>query len=753
MQQANNTPMSPEQLSLIQGRHQHPHQILGMHPQTDDGQSSIVVRAFLQDAHACEVVDVSAAEGARWPMRLLDPLGLFEVNITERQNVFPYRLAYRNTNNELREVHDPYCFLPTLGDQDLYLFNEGTELHVYDKLGAHQRLINGISGVSFAVWAPAAQRVSVVGDFNKWDGRYHPMRPLGASGVWEIFIPGIDQGAMYKYELLDAYGGLRLKSDPYATYFEPPPNNASIVHNISGYDWHDDEWMQRRRQTDWRREPISIYEVHLGSWRRKLEDGNRSLTYREIADQLVAYIKEMGYTHVELLPITEHPFDGSWGYQVTGFYAPTQRFGAPQDFMYLIDALHQNEIGVILDWVPAHFPKDAFALAEFDGTHLYEHANPQQGHHLDWDTLIFNYGRPEVRSFLAGSALGLCERYHIDGLRLDAVASMLYLDFSRPYDQWVPNKYGGRENLEAIDFLRYINRVIHQQFPGIITIAEESTAWSGVTSPVAEDGLGFDFKWNMGWMHDTLRYFSKDPIHRKWHHNDLTFGMIYQHTEKFMMTFSHDEVVHGKGSMLLKMAAEHIPEKSRNLRALYAWMWAWPGKKTLFMGSDFGQASEWRHDGSLDWHLLQYLDHDGIRQLIADLNKKYCQHPAMAKLDYDAQSFQWINNQDGNNSVLSFVRFGHEPSETIVVIGNFTPVERSAYRIGVPYAGLWQEDLNSNIVKYGGDGRGNERSIHSDAIPWDGKEHSVEVYLPGLSVLWFSFQPSEQNDTPAANET
>jgi 1,4-alpha-glucan branching enzyme len=599
-----------------------------------------------------------------------------------------------------------------------------------------------VSGVSFAVWAPNAARVSVVGDFCRWDGRFFPMRSLGNSGVWEIFIPGLQEGLLYKYEIAPRKGLVRLKTDPYGSCFEGPPNNASVVWNVDKYQWNDGEWIERRAKTDWLKQPVQVYEMHLGSWKRNPEDGNRPLTYRELARELAAYVKEMGFTHVEFMPLAEYPFDGSWGYQVTGFFAPTHRYGTPEDFMFLVDTLHQNGIGVILDWVPAHFPKDFFALPHFDGTHLYEHQDPRQGEHQDWGTLIFNYSRPEVRCFLVGSAMTWMDRYHIDGLRVDAVASMLYLDYSRKAGQWIPNKFGGRENLEAIDFLRYANTTLHNYFPGVLMIAEESTAWGGVSKPAKEGGLGFDLKWNMGWMHDTLEYFKKDPIHRKYHHNQLTFGMIYQHTEKFMMAFSHDEVVHGKASLLLKMGAYHIPDKARQLCALYAWMWGWPGKKTLFMGCEFGQSSEWAYDKSLDWHLLQYLDHEGVRLLVRDLNHFYAENPFLPASDYDYQSFQWVNSNDGNNSVISFVRHGMQPGDVLLVVANLTPVPRPQYRVGVPREGWWREAVNTNSKRYGGSGHGHLEPVRSQPIKWDGRPHSVDLSLPGMTVFYFLYSPN-----------
>jgi 1,4-alpha-glucan branching enzyme len=731
--------------ALLNGQHGQPHSFLGMHPVTHERRRGLVVRAFVQDARSCDVVDSQHDSERRYPAEQLDPLGFFETFIGERPEVFPYRLRVEKTNGEIRQFYDPYSFLPTLSDQDLYLFNEGTEHRVYQKLGAHPRVVDGVTGVSFAVWAPNALRVSVVGDFNRWDGRYFPMRLLGNSGVWEIFIPGLQEGLLYKYEIVPRRGAMRLKTDPYGAYFEGPPNNASTIWNVANYEWHDQAWMERRSRTDWLREPILVYEVHVGSWRRIPEDGNRPLTYRELAPVLVEYVKQMGFTHVEFMPLSEFPFDGSWGYQVTGFYASTRRYGTPQDFMFLVDTLHQNGIGVILDWVPAHFPKDFFALAHFDGTHLYEHADPRLGVHQDWGTLIFNFGRPEVRCFLVGSAMTWFDRYHVDGLRADAVASLLYLDFSRKPGQWIPNKYGGRENLEAIDFLRYANKTIHDYFPGALMIAEESTAWGRVTRPAKDGGIGFDLKWNMGWMHDTLSYFRKDPLHRKWHHNQLTFGMIYQHSERFMMTYSHDEVVHGKASMLYKMHGHHIPDKARQLRALYAWTWGWPGKKCLFMGSEFGQAAEWAYDKSLDWHLLQYLDHEGIQLLVADLNQVYLKHRFLGESDYDHRSFQWINVHDANSSVLSFVRYGTRHEDVLLVVASLTPVQRPNYRVGVPREGLWVEILNTNSRRYGGNGEWTGQSLKTNPIRWDGHPQAIDLALPGMSTLFFLFAPPTDN--------
>lgn len=718
---------------IIGARHHHPHEDLGMHP-TSKG---VVVRAYLQDAQSCEVVDINTDE--RFALTQLEEPGFFEGLIASRKACFAYRLRIQSGNGEIRQFYDPYQFLPSLSDEDLYLFNKGDDHRIYDKLGSHVRERDGIIGVSFAVWAPSASRVSVVGDFNRWDGRYHPMRALGSSGVWEIFIPGLGEGMKYKYEIRDANGHLHLKTDPYGTYFEAPPHNASIVCRVSDYKWEDTDWMEARAKTDWKRSPISVYEVHFGSWMRRVEDGGRPFTYREMADELARYVVEMGYTHVEFMPLAEHPFTGSWGYQVTGYFAPTQRYGTPDDFKYLVNTLHKSGIGVIIDWVPAHFPTDAFALGNFDGTALYEHADPRQGFHQDWGTLIPNYGRLEVRAFLIASALSWMDRYHIDGFRVDAVASMLYLDYSRKEGEWVPNQYGGRENIEAIEFLRATNQLVHQYYPGTVMIAEESTAFGGISKPVEEGGIGFDFKWNMGWMHDNLQYFQKDPIHRKFHQNNLTFGMIYQYSENFVQCFSHDEVVHGKGSMLMKMGAGSITEKAHNLRALYTLMWAWPGKKTLFMGCDFGQSEEWSYDNSLSWHLLQYKDHAGIKDLIRDLNHLYRTEPGLVAGDVDPGGFEWVSAGDADSSVIAFIRKGTCPEETILVVGHYTPISRYGYTIGVPYAGYWKELVNSSASCYGGDGIGNLGGVETDPIAWDSHGYSLKLTLPGLNTSIFKY--------------
>lgn len=722
-----------EELTQIrEARHYSPHSVLGLHPLKKE--KKLVGRAFLRDARSCDIVDVESDK--RYPLERISEDGFFEGTINRKEH-FHYRLRVERYNGEIHQFYDPYCFLPTVSEEDLYLFNKGDDHRVYWKLGSHLRHLGEVPGVSFAVWAPSAVRVSVVGDFNHWDGRYHPMRVLGSSGVWEIFIPGLQEGIKYKFEILDSAGHLHMKTDPYGTRFEAPPYNASIVCGVEDYEWGDEEWIKKREETDWKTTPVSIYEVHFGSWKRQLEDGGRPFTYREMAKELTRHVADMNYTHVQFMPLAEHPFTGSWGYQVTGYYAPTQRYGTPDDFKFLVDTLHQAGIGVIMDWVPAHFPTDSFALAKFDGTALYEHEDPKQGFHRDWGTLIPNFGRHEVVAFLLGSALSWFDRYHIDGMRVDAVASMLYLDYSREDGDWIPNKYGGRENLEAIEFIRKTNTLIHQYYPGSIMIAEESTAFGSVSKPVSEGGLGFDFKWNMGWMHDSIEYFEKDPLYRKYHHNSLTFGMIYQYSENFVQVYSHDEVVHGKGSMLIKMGAETIKDKAQNLRALYALMWGWPGKKTLFMGSDFGQSEEWSYDQSLPWHLLKYQDHRGILSLVRDLNKVYRDYPKLAFGDFSHKGFQWISANDTDNSVFIFLRKSEDEQEWLLIVGHYTPVPKYGYTLGVPKPGFWKEVINSNAEYYGGDGLGNMGGLESEEISWDGQPHSLKATLPGNSTLIF----------------
>ena len=620
-----------------------------------------------------------------------------------------------------------------ISEYDLYLFGEGNHTRIYDRLGAHPTVADGVSGVHFAVWAPNAARVGVVGDFNDWDGRRHRMRPLGESGVWAAFVAGAAEGQRYKYELHTRHGALLLKSDPYGFAFELPPATASVICRPE-YDWQDGEWMRTREALNsWFDRPLATYEVHLGSWARVPEEGDRYLTYGEMAARLIPYVKEMGYTHIELLPVMEHPFSGSWGYQVTGFYAPTSRFGTPRDFKAFVDACHCAGIGVILDWVPGHFPKDAYALAQFDGTALYEHADPRQGEHRDWGTLIFNYGRNEVRNFLLANALYWLAEYHVDGLRVDAVASMLYLDYSRQEGEWVPNRFGGRENLEAIEFLRQLNMLTHAEHPGSITIAEESTSWPSVSRPTYVGGLGFTYKWNMGWMNDILEYVRQDPIHRRWHHRHITFSLLYAFTENFILPFSHDEVVHGKGSMFGKVPGDDW-QKAATLRALYGFMYAHPGKKLMFMGCEFGQGREWNYDASLDWHLLAQPLHRGLRLYVADLNRVYAAEPALHEVDFDGAGFEWIDCNDSDNSVVSFIRRSAS-GEIVVALLNFTPVPRDGYRIGVPSAGAYHELINSDAEAYAGGNLGNAGVVVTEPIPSHGHDQSLRLNLPPLACL------------------
>jgi len=725
--------LSPAELTaLVDATETCPHRFLGLHALGDGG---CVVRCLLPGAGSVEVWDVAAGVGL--PMERLHAVGLFERVIPRREGL-RYRLRATYADGTARELEDPYRFWPTISEDDLFLLGKGDDHRVYHKLGAQLRTLDGVAGVSFAVWAPSARRVSVVGDFNLWNGRAHPMRALGASGIWEIFVPGLAVGTRYKFELVGPHDGTPfLKTDPYGLHFEPSPNHAAIVCDLSGFVWNDAVWMESRRRRDPRTRPMSVYEVHLASWRRVPEEGGRVLGYRELGEQLAAYCVELGFTHVELMPPSEHPFDGSWGYQVTGFYAPTHRFGSPLDFMTMVDTLHRAGIGVIVDWVPAHFPRDFFALARFDGTHLYEHADPRLGEHQDWGTLIFNYGRHEVRGFLVGSALSWLERFHVDGLRVDAVASMLYLDYSRKDGEWIPNRHGGRENIEAIEFLRQVNALVHLYHPGVAMIAEESTSFPGVTKEVAAGGLGFDLKWNMGWMHDCLGYFRQDPLFRKFHHDKLTFGMLYQWSEAFVQSFSHDEVVHGKGSLIGKMSGGDDATKAANLRCLLALQWTWPGKKTLFMGCEFGQFAEWKYDASLDWHLLAYPLHAGVQRLVADLNRLYVGEAALAENELRPEGFEWLVTDDGAQSVVAFER--RSRGRAWVVAGNFTPVERT-YRLGVPWPGRWQEAINTASRHYAGQGLGNLGGVHAEAIPCQGRPYSIEVRLPGLAVVVFRLE-------------
>ncbi|HEY5187632.1 MAG TPA: 1,4-alpha-glucan branching protein GlgB, partial [Solirubrobacteraceae bacterium] len=634
-------------------------------------------------------------------------------------------------------LEDPYAFTPTLGELDLHLIGEGRHEEVYDKLGAHVRKHEGVTGTAFAVWAPAARAVSVVGDFNSWDGRLHPMRTLGSGGIWELFLPEVGPGARYKFEILTANGELRLKADPYAQETEVPPKTASVV-TVPGHTWskHDERFLEQRRADQPLDKPISIYEVHLGSWRLNPLEDNRSLSYLELADELSAYAVDLGFTHIELLPVMAHPFTGSWGYQVTGYYAPSPRFGSPDDLRQFVDRLHERGVGVILDWVPAHFPRDDFALARFDGTALYEHADPRRGAHPDWGTLVFNYGRHEVRNFLTSNALFWLREFHVDGIRVDAVASMLYLDYSRRAGEWVPNQFGGREDLEAVEFLKELNEVMYGREPGVISAAEESTAWPGVSRPTYLGGLGFGFKWNMGWMHDTLAYFQQDPIYRRYHHHELTFSLMYAFSEHFVLPLSHDEVVHGKGSLYTKMAGADPWQKLANLRALYAYMWAHPGKKLLFMGSEFAQPAEWSHERSLDWHLLEDPAHAGIQSLIRDLNHCYREEPALWELDSDPAGFWWLEPNDADRNVVAFARQSRNGERVLVFVANLSPVPQTGYRLGLPRSTRWREAINTDSAYYGGSDMGNLGAVVPEPIPWNDQPFSAELTLPPLAAMW-----------------
>jgi 1,4-alpha-glucan branching enzyme len=622
-----------------------------------------------------------------------------------------------------------------LSDDDLYLFNEGSHLNLHDHLGSHPMTHDGVDGTYFAVWAPNAESVAVIGDFNYWNPGAHPLRAKGGSGIWEGFVPHVGQGALYKYQIQSRHNGYSVaKADPFGIHHETPPRTGSIVWNRD-YEWNDTGWMADRGRHNAPNAPVSVYEVHFGSWMRVPEDDNRSLSYREMAPKLAEYVQRLGFTHVEFLPITEHPFYGSWGYQTTGYFAPTSRYGTPQDFMYLVDYLHQHDIGVILDWVPSHFPSDEHGLAYFDGTHLFEHADPRQGYHPDWNSYIFNFGRDEVRSFLLSSAIYWLEKYHIDGIRVDAVASMLYLDYSRKAGEWIPNEYGGRENLEAISFLRRFNEEVYKRFPDVQTMAEESTAWPMVSRPTYLGGLGFGVKWDMGWMHDTLLYMEKEPVHRRYHHGILTFRMVYAFSENFIMPLSHDEVVHGKGSLLAKMPGDDW-QKFANLRLLFTYMYAQPGKKLVFMGGEFGQGREWQHDYSLDWDLTVHQSHNGIQRTLEDLNRIYREEAAMHALDFDHDGFEWIDANDSEQSVLTFIRKGHNPEESIVVAFNFTPVPRHNYRIGVPIKGFWREIFNSDSVDYWGSGQGNIGGVETTPVAWHGRPYSVNITVPPLGAVF-----------------
>ena len=726
--------LPPDELNaFLSATHNDPFRILGPHRSGDE----LAIRLFRPDAQKVEVVpDAKQSEPVEAEKIHRD--GFFCARIPGATRELDYHLRLTSWDGSQWTTRDPYRYGPIMGEIDLHLFAEGQHWQIYEKFGAHLRTIGGDAGVYFAVWAPNAQRVSVVGDFNGWDGRVNPMRRLLGSGVWELFLPGVKEGVHYKFEIRTPSGALLLKSDPYAFFNQHGTSTSSLVYNLERYTWSDQEWMESRRKRDWPKSAISIYEVHLGSWRRRADQANRHLSYLEFAETLVPYVVEMGYTHIELMPVAEHPFEGSWGYQVTNYYAPTSRFGSPDELRHFIDACHQAGIGVIVDWVPAHFPKDAHGLAEFDGTDLYEHMDPRQGEHQDWGTLIFNFGRNEVRNFLIGNALFWLDKYHIDGLRVDAVASMLYLDYSREEGQWIPNAYGGRENLEAIYFLKRCNEVCYEKFPGIMTIAEESTAWPSVSRPTYLGGLGFGFKWNMGWMHDFLQYMSLDAIYRRFHHGNITFSLLYAFQEHFILVLSHDEVVHGKLSLLSKMPGDEW-QKFANLRMFYAWMYGQPGKKLLFMGGEFGQWREWDHDQSLDWHLLQEPRHDGLRRLVQHLNFTYKNEPALWELDDSYEGFEWIDFHDADNSVVAFMRKSRAGG-VIAFVVNATPVVRHNYRLGVPHTGFYREIINTDAETYGGSNVGNYGGAQSEGVPWMARDHSILIHLPPLATVAFKLE-------------
>ncbi len=711
--------ISADLRKIAEARHHDPFSVLGRHT---EGKQTVV------RAHFPNCSQVTIAEG-ELPMQRIPETDIFEwrgdgTKIPER-----YRLIWRDKGQREHITHDPYAFPSQLLDFDLHLFGEGKHWHAYHILGAHPKVVDDVGGVMFAVWAPNAERVSVVGDFNSWDGRTHPMSVRGGSGVWELFIPDLEPGALYKYEVRNRNSGeILLKSDPYGQSFEQRPKTSSIVIGKSDFDWQDQAWMSKRESADWLQAPLSIYEVHLGSWQRGWE--GEMLNYRELARRLVDYVQEMGFSHIELMPITEHPYDPSWGYQTTGYYAPTSRFGTPEDFRWFVDYCHQHDIGVLLDWVPAHFPKDAHGLARFDGEPLYEHADPRRGEHLDWSTLIYNYARHEVKNFLLSNALYWIEEFHLDGLRVDAVASMLYLDYSR--EDWIPNEFGGRENLEAIEFMRELNTVMHGEHPGVLMMAEESTAWPQVTRPTYLGGLGFSMKWNMGWMNDTLEYIALDSIYRHYHQGELTFSMIYAFTENFLLPFSHDEVVHGKGSMLNKMPGDEW-QRFANLRLLYTYMFTHPGKKLLFMGTEFAQGTEWNATSVLDWYVLEYASHQGVQRLVKDLNRLYRVQKALHQYDFDPQGFAWIDCNDAQNSVLVYQRKGDD-GEVAVMALNFTPIPRTDYRIGVPKPGAYLELFNSDSEYYGGSNMGNGPGLLlAEEKAWMNNPYSMTITLPPLA--------------------
>ena len=727
---------------IVNGEHSDPHTVLGMHEMEEDGRKAVVVRAFLPDAAGITVIDY-ANKRKKYPMERLHADGFFEVTIADREEWFRYQLEYTDADGNTWRSYDPYSFSPTLSEFDRHLFGAGTHYEIYEKMGGRLMTHEGARGAAFSVWAPNAKAVSVIGDFNNWDARRSPMRRLGESGIWELFLPAAAEGDKYKFHVTQCDGRVVDKTDPYGVYAEVRPNNASVLYPLKRYKWKDRRWMTARRKYDFRTAPMNIYEVHLGSWKRA--EGDRFLTYTELAEQLIPYVKEMGYTHIEMLPVEEHPFDGSWGYQVTGYYAPTSRYGSPDEFKQFVDACHQNGISVILDWVPAHFPKDDFALARFDGTALYEHQDPRLGEHIQWGTYIFNYGRKEVANFLLANALYWMDIFHIDGLRVDAVASLLRLDFCKEEGQWLPNVYGGSENLEAIEFLKHMNSVIAERESGALMIAEDSTAWPGVTKKVDEGGLGFSLKWNMGWMNDFLSYIKLDPIYRKYHQNKLTFGMAYHYAENFVLVLSHDEVVHTKSSMIGKMPGD-VWQSFANLRLSYGFMMGHPGKKLLFMGGEFAQYSEWSEARSLDWHLLQYADHQEMQAYVKELNHLYAEEPAFWAEDFDPNGFQWIECDDAESSIVSFVRRSRE--KELVFLCNFTPVVHRGFSLGVPQEGVYHERLNSDAARFGGSDVINAVPLQSKAEPAGRCPFRVELDVPPLGmVILEREQPKKQPRT------
>jgi 1,4-alpha-glucan branching enzyme len=740
--------LSSEIEALARGQHSDPFHLLGPHFEEWRGKQRAVVRVFRPGAETVSVIWRGIPEPIAAIRSTAD--GLFVATLPVDAPVLPspepiaksispsaYKLRVTYSGGRVEERHDPYAFAPILTDYDIHLLGEGTHYFNYEKLGAHVREIDGVRGVHFAVWAPNARRVSVVGDFNRWDGRVHPMAIRGFSGIWELFVPELGRGDLYKFEIISHIDNhLQLKADPYGFGAEVRPKSSSIVYDIDRYQWHDSKWMAARAQREWLHAPLSIYEVHLGSWRRRDAEGYRWLTYRELAEELIPYAKAMGFTYLELMPITEHPFDGSWGYQTVGYFAPTSRYGEPDDFKFFVDRCHQEGLGVILDWTPAHFPRDAHGLAFFDGTHLYEHADPRRGTHPDWGTLVFNYGRNEVQNFLVSNALFWLDKYHVDGLRVDAVASMLYLDYSRKPGEWIPNQYGGRENLEAIAFLRKLNEVVHVRAPGILMIAEESTSWPAVSRPTYVGGLGFDLKWNMGWMNDTLKYFAQDPVHRKYHHNELTFSMMYAFTENFILPLSHDEVVHGKRSLLSKMPGDDW-QKFANLRLLFSYLYAHPGKKLLFMGGELAERHEWSETRSLEWTLEASAPHQGVQRIVGDLNRLHTSRAAFHDADFEWKGFEWLEVNDVDNSTLSFIRWDTGRNVFVVVACNFTPVVRRGIRIGVPREGFYREIFNSDSSYYGGSDVGNSGGVRAEPIPWNGQQFSIAITLPPLAAVYF----------------